>query len=98
MRYLNNGLKAHHSILMAITLLLMSAAPVQAVVIFSDDFNDGDADGWSYYLTDAAEWGVVDNRLNSSTGADDSHDGVPGFALMDGIEIRITLFSMLTCR
>lgn len=65
--------------------LLLLAAPLHATVIFSDDFEDGNADNWSFYRTDANEWGVVNGVLNSSVGLDDNHDGAIGLALMDNI-------------
>ncbi len=72
--------------LIALTLSGCISAGASAGVIFSDDFSDGNADGWSFFRTDASEWGVLGGELNSSTGTDDSHDGTPvGYALIDGI-------------
>ncbi len=28
-----------------------------ALVKFQDDFNDGNADGWSFFRNDASQWG-----------------------------------------
>ncbi|MFT5444970.1 MAG: hypothetical protein ACI9DC_000130 [Gammaproteobacteria bacterium] len=66
-------------------MLAVLAAPANAVVVFQDDFNDGNAAGWTFVGNDSAEWGVLGGRLNSSTGSHDRHDGFVGFALIDGL-------------
>ena len=55
------------------------------VVLFQDDFNDGNANGWNFVGNDAGEWGVLSGALNSSTGNDDLHDANAGLAYIDGI-------------
>lgn len=77
--------QSHINFLTATSLLFLSTTSAQAIVVFSDDFNDGNTDGWTFSRTDATEWGVIDNRLNSSIGSDDGHDAVIGFASIDGI-------------
>ncbi len=63
----------------------MSSVSGQAAVLFSDNFDDGNANGWSFFGNDANEWAVADGKLQSQLTSPSVYDGSPGFAIIDGI-------------
>lgn len=62
---------------------IFSVNSVQAGIIFQDNFNDNNTDGWSFIGTDNG-WNAATGALQSSS-TQTSHAGSPGFALIDGI-------------
>ena len=66
---------------LAATLAFVFAAGAQAAPLFSDNFNDGNAAGWSYYGINPGSWSVSGGVLNHGGG----YTGQPAYALIDGI-------------
>ena len=54
-------------------------------LIFQDDFSSGNLDKWQFIGNDADQWGIVNGRLSTSIGSDDSHDSKLGMAVMKGV-------------
>lgn len=54
---------------------------VHAATLFSDNFNDGNAAGWSFYGPNAGSWTVAGGILHHDGG----YNGQASYALIDGI-------------
>ncbi|MCP3851917.1 MAG: PEP-CTERM sorting domain-containing protein [Gammaproteobacteria bacterium] len=54
-----------------------------ATTLFSDNFDDGNTTGWSFYGNDSGAWSVSSGILNHNAPA--GYDGTVEFALIDGI-------------
>lgn len=67
--------------LFSILALALLAAPASAAPLFSDDFQDGNAAGWSFYGINAGNWTVSGGVLQHGGG----YTGEPAYALIDGI-------------
>ncbi|MCK6384157.1 MAG: PEP-CTERM sorting domain-containing protein [Rhodocyclaceae bacterium] len=65
----------------AAVALLAASAAVQAAPLFSDDFNDGNAAGWSFHGLYSGNWSVSGGVLQHGGG----YTGAPAYALIDGI-------------
>ena len=71
-------------IISSLLFILILSIPLQATetVIFSDDFNDGNAVGWTFHGTESATWSVSGGRLHHNTPS--GYDNIAQLALMDG--------------
>lgn len=68
-----------------IALTLSLARSSEGGLIFQDDFSSGNLDKWEFIGNDADQWGIVNGRLSTSIGSDDSYDGSLGIAVMKGV-------------
>lgn len=68
-------------ILLLAILVIGYSSMAQAALLFSDDFNDGNAAGWSFYGQNPGNWTVSGNVLNHGGG----YNGIVSYALIDGI-------------
>lgn len=66
---------------LAAACCLLLGAGAQAAPLFSDNFNDGDAAGWSFYGLNPGNWSVSGGVLQHGGG----YTGQPAYALIDGV-------------
>ncbi len=71
-----------NKIILFISVLSFSSIS-NAAVLFSDNFDDGNTDGWSFYGTNSASWSAATGVLNHH--APSGYTGDRELALIDGI-------------
>ncbi len=78
-------MKSIGSLLSMLVLMLILSMPLHATaaIVFSDNFNDGNTTGWTFYGTNSGSWSVPDGRLHHVAPA--GYTGVSELAIIDGV-------------
>ncbi len=74
------------SLLSLLVLILILSMPLHATaaIVFSDNFDDGNTTGWSFFGTDSGSWFVpLDKKLHHA--APGGYTGEPDLAIIDGV-------------